>query len=53
MSCAQAKIMHVHPNFDWTKANSFQVKTLVTEGKEVIPSNTANAYENTPEIDMT
>jgi hypothetical protein len=29
------------PNFDWTKENSFQVKTFVTDGNDVIPSKTA------------
>ena len=29
-------------------ANSFQLKAAVTEGKEVIPKSTENAYATTP-----
>ena len=43
---------HNHPNFDWTKANSFQVKTFVTDGNEVIPNIIANANAVIPGNDM-
>ena len=47
-SWAVPKHKHSHPNFDWTKANSFQVKTSVTDGNEVIPKIIANPKETTP-----
>ena len=47
-SWAVPKHKHSHPNFDWTKANSFQVKTSVTDGNDVIPKIIANPYETTP-----
>ena len=47
-SWAVPKHKHSQPNFDWTKANSFQVKTSVTDGNEVIPKIIANPYETTP-----
>ena len=47
-SWAVPKHKQSHPNFDWTKANSFQVKTSVTDGNEVIPKMIANPKETTP-----
>ena len=47
-SWAVPKHKHSQPNFDWTKANSFQVKTSVTDGNEVIPKIIANPKETTP-----
>ena len=47
-SWAVPKHKQSHPNFDWTKANSFQVKTSVTDGNEVIPKIIANPKETTP-----
>mgnify|MGYP007022716329 CR=1 FL=1 len=46
-SWAVPKHKHSQPNFDWTKANSFQVKTSVTDGNEVIPKIIVNPYETT------
>ena len=48
MSCATANIKQTQPNFDWTNANSFQLKLAATDGKEVIPSIIENAKETTP-----
>ena len=36
------------PSFDWMKANSFQLNAAVTEGNDVIPKSTDNAYATTP-----
>ena len=36
------------PSFDWMKANSFQLNAAVTEGNDVMPSSTDNAYATTP-----
>ena len=42
---------HVHPNFDWIKANYFQLKAAATDGNDVIPNITEKAYETTPETE--
>ena len=34
----------------WRLSTSFQVNTFVTDGNDVIPSKTAKAYADTPEI---
>ena len=48
MSCATANNKQTQPNFDWTNANSFQLKLAATDGKDVIPSMIENAKETTP-----
>ena len=49
MSWAQRKMRAVHPKPLCTKANSFQDRVAVTDGREVMPSNTTRAKPNTPE----
>ena len=51
-SWAVPKQRQSHPNFDWIKANSFHVKTSVTDGKDVIPKMTAKAKQTIPVIKM-
>ena len=47
-SWAVPKQKHNHPSFDWMKANSFHVKTSVTDGNEVIPKITAKPKQIAP-----
>ena len=51
-SCAVPKDKQSHPNFDWIKANSFHVRTLVTDGNDVIPKMTAKAKQIIPAMKM-